>query len=187
MQHCSSQLGKLNRSSKKSSKLMLLPTVNPDAANLKGLAVAPLRSRIRVLRAIGEILLDETGALGVRLGDVNALYFEHHGALAVLALEQILLPHREARARPARRIRQIALLQLREALGLEHRHLALMFHGRFLLQDTLWSRPTCTPARAIVARGHRRLTAQAALAPQPPVLSPQGSSAALPASPRHPA
>lgn len=85
MQHCSSQLGKLNRSSKKSSKLMLLPTVNPDAANLKGLAVALLRSRIRVLRAIGEILLGEPGALGIRLGDVDALDLEHHGTRTVVA------------------------------------------------------------------------------------------------------
>ena len=85
MQHCSSQLGKLNRSSKNSSKLLLLPMVNPDAADPKDLTVAPLRSRIRVLRAIGEILLDEPGALGVRLGDVDALDLEHHGTRAVVA------------------------------------------------------------------------------------------------------
>ena len=59
--------------------------VNPDAADPKDLTVAPLRSRIRVLRAIGEILLDEPGALGVRLGDVDALDLEHHGTRAVVA------------------------------------------------------------------------------------------------------
>lgn len=171
----------------------------------------PLRPRIRILRAVGEILFGEPGALGVRLGDIDALDLEDHGAravvaagnhhaivrgpavhdgaalqrrvdvaadavprlrtgelrvqiapevpeivLAVLALEQILLPRREARARPARRVRQIARLQLGKALGLEHRHLALMFHNRLPLQNASWSRLPCTPAQAIIT--HKRHT-----------------------------
>lgn len=41
--------------------------------------------RVRVLRAVGEVLLGEPGALGVRLGDIDALNLENHGARAVVA------------------------------------------------------------------------------------------------------